>query len=115
MLRHLSLNILTFLSRNLEAEEDGARLSRTIEIAGIAELTLVKVFLEAVEDVLDSCIELEVEMLLQHEGVVELHVEVEEVGCLLHAVFVDETGIVRHDHRASVCARKREVETLEWS
>ena len=78
-----------------KADEEGTRLRGTVEITGIAELALIQVFLEAVEYILHTGVQLELDMVVQHEGIVQLQVEVEELGRGLHAVFRDVPGIVR--------------------
>ena len=78
-----------------KADEERTRLRETVEITGIAELALIQVLLETVEYILHTGVQLELDVVVQHEGIVELQVEVEELGRGLHAVFRDIPGIVR--------------------
>ena len=65
---------------NLEADEESARLCGTIEVARITELATIEVGLEVVQDILYTGVHLQLDVVLKDEGVVELHVKVEEVG-----------------------------------
>ena len=98
-----------------KADEERTRLRGAIEITGIAELALIQVFLEAVEYILHTGVQLELDMVVQHEGIVQLQVEVEELGRGLHAVFRDVPGIVRYNHLARIRAGEGEVEILQRS
>ena len=98
-----------------KADEERTRLRRAVEITGIAELALIQVFLEAVEYILHTGVQLELDVVVQHEGIVQLQVEVEELGRGLHAVFRDVPGIVRHNHLARIRAGEGEVEILQRS
>ena len=84
--------------RNLHTNEERPWLCRTIEVARVAELSLVEVTLEAVEDILHTAIHLQVYVVVQDECIAGLEVEIEEVGRRLHAVILDVTRIVRHNH-----------------
>ena len=63
-----------------KADEERTRLRETVEITGIAELALIQVLLETVEYILHTGVQLELDVVVQHEGIVELQVEVEELG-----------------------------------
>lgn len=84
--------------RNLHTNKECPWLCGAIEVARVAELTFVEVTLEAVEDILHTAIHLQVYVIVQDECVARLEVEVEEVGRRLHAVILDVTRIVRHNH-----------------
>ena len=53
-----------------KADEERTRLRRAVEITGIAELALIQVFLEAVEDILYTCIELQLDVITQNKGII---------------------------------------------
>ena len=95
-----------------KADKERTRLCRSVKITGIAKLSLIQILLETVENVLHARIQLKLDMVVQHEGIVQLQIEVEEVGRILHAVFLDIPGVVRHNHLARIRARQREVEIL---
>lgn len=40
------------------------------KITGITELTFIQVFLEAVEDILYTCIELQLDVITQNKGII---------------------------------------------
>ena len=79
-----------------KADKERTRLCRSVKITGIAKLSLIQILLETVENVLHARIQLKLDMVVQHEGIVQLQIEVEEVGRILHAVFLDIPGVVRH-------------------
>lgn len=64
----------------LEADKEGSRLRRSVEIARIAEFPFIQVFLETVEDILYTRIQLKLDMVVKHKGVVQLHIQVQELG-----------------------------------
>ena len=65
---------------------------------------MVKVGLEVVQDVLDTGVHLQLDVVVEDEGVVELEVKVEEVGSGLHAVFGYVACVVGDNHVACVGA-----------
>ena len=87
-MRNLALKILKWklLVHYLEADKEGSRLRRSVEIARIAEFPFIQVFLETVEDILYTRIQLKLDMVVKHKGVVQLHIQVQELGGMLHAV-----------------------------
>ena len=53
------LKTLLFLSvENLESDKEGTGLGRSVEITGVAVRTFIQVFLEGIENVLHTAIEL---------------------------------------------------------
>ena len=73
----------------LHTDEERTRLSGAVEITRIAETAFIKVALERIEDVLHASVELQFDMILEHEGVVELKVHVEERRRMHHLVARD--------------------------
>lgn len=53
-----------------KADEERTRLRGAVEITGITELALIQVFLEAVEYILHTGVQLELDVVVQHEGIV---------------------------------------------
>ena len=49
-----------------KADEERTRLRGAVEITGITELALIQVFLEAVEYILHTGVQLELDMVVQH-------------------------------------------------
>ena len=92
------------LIHEFESHKEGTRLRGAVEIAGIAILPFIQIFLEAVEDILYTCVELQLDVVVQEEGVVQLQIEVEELRSVLHTVLLDVAGKVRHHHPAGVDA-----------
>ena len=86
------------LLRDFHSNEECPWLCWAVEVARIAELALVKVTLETVEDILHTGIELQVYVVVQDECIACLEVEVEEIGRRLQAVVLKVTGIVRYNH-----------------
>ena len=76
----------TLLVHYLETDKEGSWLRRSIEIACIAKFSFIQVFLETVENVLYTRIQLELDMVTKHEGLVQLHIQVQELEGMLHAV-----------------------------
>ena len=103
----------SFLVHYLESYEECSWRCWAVEISRVAELTLVKVFLETVEDILYSCIQLQVYVVAQNKCVVELHSEVEEIGSLFHTVILDVSCIVWYNHLACICSRQSYIKILE--
>ena len=66
--------------------EECTRLCRAVKITGIAEFSLIQIFLKTIEDVLHARIQLEFDVVVQHERIIQLQIEVEELGRILHAV-----------------------------
>ena len=62
------------LSADFESEEDGTRLRGTVEIAGVTELSPIKVFLKTVEQVLHTSIKLQIDMLLEQKCIIDFQV-----------------------------------------
>ena len=62
-MRNLALKILKWklLVHYLEADKEGSRLRRSVEIARIAEFPFIQVFLETVEDILYTRIQLKLD------------------------------------------------------
>ena len=87
-----------YLLRYLHTNEECPWLCWAVEVARIAELALVQISLETVEDILHTGIELQVYVVVQDECIACLEVEVEEIGGCLHAVVLYVTGIVRYNH-----------------
>ena len=53
---------MELLVHYLEADKEGSRLRRSVEIARIAEFPFIQVFLETVEDILYTRIQLKLDM-----------------------------------------------------
>ena len=87
-----------YLLRDFHSNEECPWLCWAVEVARIAELALVQISLETVEDVLYATIELQVYMVMEDERVSGLEVEVKERGSRLQAVVLYVTGIVRYNH-----------------
>ena len=112
---------MELLVHYLEADKEGSRLRRSVEIARIAEFPFIQVFLETVEDILYTRIQLKLDMVVKHKGVVQLHIQVQELGGMLHAVRGDIAEgtlgsifrcVVRNNHLSRISAGKGEVEIL---
>ena len=61
-------------------------------------------------------------MVMQNKSVIQLQIEIEEIGSILHTVFLDITEssfrsiyrcIVRNDHLTGVDTRQREIKVLQ--
>ena len=65
---------INLLISDFESEEDGTRLRGTVEIAGITELSPIKVFLKTVEQVLHTSIKLQIDMLLEQKCIIDFQV-----------------------------------------
>ena len=104
MLSHLTLSIRTehppsplhkggenFGSsiEQLDTNEVSTWLGRSIEIARVTIRTLVQVLLEGIEDVLYTSVYLKLQVFVQHEGVVNLRIEVKEVRRVYQLVLRD--------------------------
>ena len=87
-MRNLALKILKWklLVHYLETNKKGSRLRRSVEITRIAEFPFIQVFLETVEDVLYTRVQLEFDMVVKHKGVVQLRLQIQLLGSTLHAV-----------------------------
>ena len=93
-----------YLLRYLHTNEECPWLCGAVEVARIAELALVQISLETVEDVLYATIELQIYVVVQDECIARLEVKVKEIGGCLHAVVLDISCIVWHNHRACICS-----------
>lgn len=71
---------LHFLIRNFHADEHAAWYGRTIDVGGIAVPAFVEVSLIYIADVLDTRIELYLDIVVQREVVCQPHVEGEISG-----------------------------------
>ena len=74
--------------------------------------------METIKDILYTGIELQLDMVMQNKSVIQLQIEIEEIGSILHTVFLDITEssfrsiyrcIVRNDHLTGVDTRQREI------
>lgn len=84
----ISLKIVNvILIHYFKSYEECTRLCRAVKITGIAEFSLIQIFLKTIEDVLHARIQLEFDVVVQHERIIQLQIEVEELGRILHAVF----------------------------
>ena len=86
------------LLRYLYSYKIGSWLCGAVEISRITVLASVKVALETVEDILYTCIDLQVDVVPEYERVSGLDVQVAEVRCRLHAVVFDVSCIVWNNH-----------------
>ena len=93
------------LIHNFKPYKECTRLCGPVEITGITKLALIQILLKTVEDVLHTRIQLKLDVVVQYESIVQLQVEIEEVRGMLHAVFLDISGIMRHNHLARISAR----------
>ena len=82
-------NRIFLLVENLESDEEGTGLCRSVEVTRVAEGTFIQVFLECIEDVVYPTVELQLHVATQYKGVVELGIEVEEIRCMHHFVLGD--------------------------
>ena len=64
----------------LNSNEISSRLGRSVEVTGVTVGTLVQISLEGIEDVLYPSIDLNLQVFVQYEGIVELGIEIEEIG-----------------------------------
>ena len=98
-------------------------MCRAIEVAGVAVGTFVEVLLEGIEEVLHTTIQLELQVLAEHEGIVHLDVEIEEIGGVDQFILGDVgVRIVHRDfvgrskmgnvHAAGIDTRQRTVEVV---
>ena len=87
-MRNLALKILKWelLVHYLETDKESSRLRRSVEITRIAEFPFIQVFLETVENILYTRIQLKLDMVVKHKSIVQLHIQVQELGSMLHAV-----------------------------
>ena len=83
---------------NIYSNKIGPWLCGAVEVTRVAELALVEVALEAVEYVLYSGIDLQLNVVLQYECVGSLEIEVKEMRCLFQTVVFDVSCIVGHNH-----------------
>ena len=88
----------TILLRNLHTHKECSWLCGAVEVTRVAELALVEVALETVEDVLHTGIELQVYVVVQDKCISCLEIEVKEIGGCLQTVVLNVTGIVWHNH-----------------
>lgn len=63
-----------------KADEERTRLRGAVEITGITELALIQVFLEAVEYILHTGVQLELDVVVQHEGIVHFRLRSKNWG-----------------------------------
>ena len=94
----------------------------SLEVTGVADLPFIQVFLETIKDILYTGIELQLDMVMQNKSVIQLQIEIEEIGSILHTVFLDISEssfrsiyrcIVRNDHLTGVDTRQREIKVLQ--
>ena len=78
-----------FLVEQLNSNEIRSRLGRSVEVTRITVGTLVQILLEGIEDVLYTPIDLQLQMLVQHESIVQLGIEIEEIGSVYHLILLD--------------------------
>ena len=64
------LNLDLSLIHNFKTDKECSWLRWTVKITGITELTFIQVFLEAVEDILYACIELQLDVITQNKGII---------------------------------------------
>ena len=112
------------LIKELDANEIGSWLSRTIEVTRVTVGSFIQVFLEGVEDVLYPAIYLNFEVFIQYEGIIQLGIEIEEIGgvyqFILIYIGIREAGRdfigwgkVWYVHASGIDTRQREIEVLE--
>ena len=101
-------------------------MCRAIEVAGVAVGTLVEVLLEGIEEVLHATVQLELQVFAEHEGIVHLDIEIEEIGGvdqlilgdvavrIVHRDFVGR-GKMGNVHAAGIDTRQRAVEVMPRS
>ena len=63
-----------------KADEERTRLRGAVEITGITELALIQVFLEAVEYILHTGVQLELDVVVQHEGIIQFRLRSKNWG-----------------------------------
>lgn len=73
-----SKDSILFLISNLHPYEISSGLRRSIEIAGVTISSFIQVFLESIEYILHSAIQLQFDMVIQHKGIVQLHIQVKK-------------------------------------
>jgi hypothetical protein len=64
------LNLDLSLIHKFKADKECPWLRWSVKITGITELTFIQVFLEAVEDILYTCIELQLDVITQNKGII---------------------------------------------
>ena len=89
------------------------RLCRTIKILGITIHTFIQILLEGIKDILHTSIDLQLQMVIQHKGVIQLQVEIHKVRGMFQAVFLDVSGKVRNNHASRIYSGKRKVKVLQ--
>ena len=72
--------------KQLDSDEVSSWLGRSVEITGVTISTLVQILLEGIEEVLHAPIQLNLQMLVQYELIVQLHIEIEEIRSMLQLI-----------------------------
>ena len=77
----ISLKIVNvILIHYFKADKERTRLCRSVKITGIAEFSLIQIFLKTIEDVLHARIQLEFDVVVQHERIIQLQIEAKNWG-----------------------------------